>query len=174
MDKASVADALLALTSEMANRSKIAQLREVFQHIEEAQRAGVKNARIVETLNALGFKLDLKSFEMMLYRIRKQRKADLREGTGTPAAAPLDLPLKKGTDQATPPGEPRKITNPATPKLGPGTQPNSEGSAPEETSPAVDDLSGLDKKQRRERLGDQFITPETTNPLWKRIKEQKK
>ena len=174
MDKSSVADALLTLTREMANRSKIAQLREVFQHIEEAQRAGVKNARIVETLNAQGFMLTVKSFEMMLYRIREQRKADLREGIGTPAAAPLDLTLKKGADQAIPAGEPRKITNPAAPKLGPGTQPNPEGPAPNETSPAVDDLSGLDRKQRWERLGDQFITPETTNPLVKRIKEQKK
>jgi len=47
-----------------------------------------------------------------------------------------------------------------------------EGSGVEETSPAADDLSGLDKKQRRERLGDQFIKP--INPLLKQIKEHKK
>lgn len=53
-------------------------------------------------------------------------------------------------------------------------EPVPEGSAPEETSPDVDDLSGLDKKQRRERLGDQFIKNEPTNPLLKRLQEQKK
>lgn len=31
---------------------------------------------------------------------------------------------------------------------------------------------GLDMKQRRERRADQFINPETTNPLLKRIKEK--
>lgn len=35
-------------------------------------------------------------------------------------------------------------------------------------------LSGQNMKQRRERLADQFITPENTNPLLKRFKEQLK
>ena len=39
--------------------------------------------------------------------------------------------------------------------------------------PVGDELSGLDKKQRREKLADQFITPESNNPLLKRIKEKK-
>jgi hypothetical protein len=39
------------------------------------------------------------------------------------------------------------------------------------TSPP--ELVGLDRKQRRERLADQFIKPETSNPLLKRMKENK-
>lgn len=35
------------------------------------------------------------------------------------------------------------------------------------------ELAGLGKKQRRERLADQFIKPETSNPLLKRMKENK-
>ncbi len=45
----------------------------------------------------------------------------------------------------------------------------------DETSSATSspELDGLDKKQRRERLGDRFIKPETSNPLLKRMKENK-
>jgi hypothetical protein len=42
---------------------------------------------------------------------------------------------------------------------------------PSATSPP--ELDGLDRKQRRERLADQFIKPETSNPLLKRMKENK-
>lgn len=38
--------------------------------------------------------------------------------------------------------------------------------------PDSDELAGLDKKQRREKLADQFITPERSNPLLKRIREK--
>ncbi len=34
------------------------------------------------------------------------------------------------------------------------------------------DLTGLDKKQRREHLADQFIKPETTNPLLRHLKKE--
>ena len=38
----------------------------------------------------------------------------------------------------------------------------------------TDELAGLDKQQRRERLADQFIRPETTNPLLRRLSKEKK
>ncbi|MEO5831026.1 MAG: hypothetical protein ABIQ36_10720 [Rhodanobacter sp.] len=47
---------------------------------------------------------------------------------------------------------------------------------PGESSPSAmspPELDGLGKKQRRERLADQFIKPQTSNPLLKRIKENK-
>lgn len=47
---------------------------------------------------------------------------------------------------------------------------------PSEATPSTaspPELDGLDKKQRRERLADQFIKPETSNPLLKRMKENK-
>lgn len=69
--------ALLKLAEETANRSKIGRLRGVYSEIEIAQKAGVSNSKIVETLNDCGFELTLKTFETMLYRIRKgQQKAN--------------------------------------------------------------------------------------------------
>lgn len=44
----------------------------------------------------------------------------------------------------------------------------------EETGPIGDDLSGLDKKQRREKRADQFIKPELTNALLSKILKDKK
>ncbi len=41
-----------------------------------------------------------------------------------------------------------------------------------EESPGQADLTGMSKKQRREHLADQFIKPETTNPLLKRFKKK--
>lgn len=150
MDRESIADALSDLARDMANRSKIAQLREVFQHIEEAQRAGIKNERIVRTLNAKGFALTVKSFEMMLYRIRKQRSQPKHE-------------LKSMTtflDSHHPPTSTNQI----------GT----EKSPPKEDNLVSNELLGMDDKQRRERVADQFIKSESTHPLIKQIKDQNK
>lgn len=36
----------------------------------------------------------------------------------------------------------------------------------------TDDMKGLDKKQRREKIADQFIKPGFTNPLLKRLKKE--
>lgn len=98
MDKDSITDALLALANEMTNRSKIAQLREVFAHIEVAQRAGVKNAKIVETLNDQGFDLTVKSFEMMLHRIRVRHRAKHEISTEPPSSAGTSLRPQKGVN----------------------------------------------------------------------------
>lgn len=60
-------------------------------------------------------------------------------------------------------------------KSGPVAAPVEPEPAPpvsDETSPGDDDLSGLDKRQRREKLADQYIKPETTNPLLKRLKKE--
>ncbi len=73
MDKSPAEQALLALAKEDAGRTKTARLREMLDAIEATKRAGVSNARIVETLNAQGFDLTLKTFETMLYRIRKKQ-----------------------------------------------------------------------------------------------------
>lgn len=144
MDKESVIDALRALTSEMQNRTKIAQLREVYPYIEEAKRAGFKNAKIVETLNAQGFGLTLKSFEMLLYRIREQQREVTGDSTKT-SALPMPPLTRRSQDVY-------------------AVDPPSEQSQ----------LGVLDKKQQRERLADQFISPEITNPLLKRLKEHQK
>lgn len=151
MQKNSVADVLRALATGDKARSETARLRDVVDEVEAALSAGVSRAAILEALHGQGFTMTLKSFESALYRIRKQRGS-----TGQQTAQPAPLPP----------------VTPAAPTPAPASV-----SAPAEASPAVsepaglDDLAGLDKKQRRERLADQFIKPESTNPLLKKLKK---
>jgi hypothetical protein len=99
-----VADALKKLASEDGSRSKTARLREVLPEIEAAQKAGVRNQKIVETLNAHGFELNLKTFETTLYRIRKKPGKETKSTAATPQKgtpkegaknAPTQRPLEK-------------------------------------------------------------------------------
>ena len=151
MQKNSVAAVLRALATGDKARSETARLRDVVDEVEAALSAGVSRAAILEALHGQGFTMTLKSFESALYRIRKQRGS-----TGQQTAQPAPLPP----------------VTPAAPTPAPASV-----SAPAEASPAVsepaglDDLAGLDKKQRRERLADQFIKPESTNPLLKKLKK---
>lgn len=41
-----------------------------------------------------------------------------------------------------------------------------------EETDQTEGLKGLDKKQRREKIADQYIKPEFTNPLLKRLKKE--
>lgn len=91
MDTSPAEKALLALAKEDAERTKTARLREMLDTIEATKRAGVSNARIVETLNAQGFDLTLKTFETMLYRIRKKQTKQ------TPAALGHDPKVTPAT-----------------------------------------------------------------------------
>lgn len=151
MQKNSVADVLRALATGDKARSETARLRDVVDEVEAALSAGVSRAAILEALHGQGFTMTLKSFESALYRIRKQRGS-----SGQQTAQPAPLPP----------------VTPAAPAPAPASV-----SAPAESSPAasepagLDDLAGLDKKQRRERLADQFIKPESTNPLLKKLKK---
>ena len=135
------AAALRALASDDSVKSKIGRVRGLMDEIETAQRSGVSNTKIVETLNEKGFCLTLKSFEMMLYRIRKERGF-----------------LKSPCTTISKPSQPVKRQ-----KYESQTVSNEDESS-----------VALDKKQRREKLANQFIKPEVTNPLLRRIKEQKK
>jgi hypothetical protein len=139
-------EALLALAADDRNRSKIGRLRGIYAVIEETQRAGVSNSKIVETLNAQGFDLSLKTFETMLYRIRKERTQQPPVSASRPLA-------QAGRTEAVNPVE----------------------AVAESAISAGEDLSGLSAKQRRELVADKYITSETTNPLLKRlIKENNK
>ena len=61
------------------------------------------------------------------------------------------------------------------PSASPPSLRDDEGAEPNARhAPLPDDLAGLDKQQRRERLADQFIRPETTNPLLRRLSKEKK
>lgn len=80
MDKDSISTALTALEREMSNRSKIGQIRELYAQIEAAQIAGVNNRKIVGTLSQQGLSLSLKTFEMILYRVRQERRLQAQKG----------------------------------------------------------------------------------------------
>ena len=125
------AEALRELAQSSEHRSKIGRLRSVYAEVLEAQRAGVSNSKIVETLNAQGFGLTIKTFETMLYRIRREQAkatsnaervhAPVSEKPAThgprvhaagtadsPAASPQDSTPRKEEKPEGP-----KITNPA-------------------------------------------------------------
>lgn len=88
-DKISDAEALLSLEKEStAHRSKIGRLRSVFREIEELQVKGFSNQAIVDKLNEVGYGLTLKTFETMLYRIRKDAGSSKRASLAGVAAAP--------------------------------------------------------------------------------------
>ena len=146
MQKDKVTEVLRSLATGDKNRSETARLRDVFDDVENALQAGVVRTAILEALNAQGFTMTLKSFESALYRIRKERaKNQLSVTNQTPQTISTSVAA---------------VTSP---------EPGADNKPPN-----IDDLGDLDKKQRRELRADQFIKPENTNPLLKRIKDQKK
>lgn len=56
------------------NRSATARLREIFDDIEKALHAGVHHKDVHRTLAEDGFEFTFESFELAIYRIRKERK----------------------------------------------------------------------------------------------------
>ncbi|WP_434152220.1 hypothetical protein ACR2R6_23450 (plasmid) [Methylocaldum gracile subsp. desertum] len=80
MTKKNASDALRKLAAGTAARSATAMLRDIFDDIENAMRAGVRRKAILETLQEEGFKITFKSFESAIYRIRKQRKKAANKG----------------------------------------------------------------------------------------------
>ena len=73
MNKNTVAEALRALATSDKSRSETARLRDVFDDVEIALKAGVSRATILETLHDQGFEMTAKSFESAIYRLRKKR-----------------------------------------------------------------------------------------------------
>ena len=118
MTKDSVADVLRALATGDKSRSETARLRDIVDEVEAALAAGVSRAAVLDTLNAQGFTMTLKSFESALYRIRKKRTQAAKPaakigqiGHGQ-AAEPASQPAQ--APQQEPAGEPKaRITNPA-------------------------------------------------------------
>jgi len=92
VNKKSDIEALRELTSEPKNQTKMGRLRGLFDEIEKAKEAGVSNIKIVETLNAQGLDINLKTFESMMYKIRQSRK---NKPSKTPAATPQNITPKE-------------------------------------------------------------------------------
>jgi hypothetical protein len=94
---------LQALAQNSASRSETARLKDVFDSVEQAIKAGVSRQAVLDTLRGQGFTMTLKSFESALYRIRKQRAKQAQ-----PAA-----PQNASTQTLEQSGNSKKITNPA-------------------------------------------------------------
>lgn len=72
MDDNNISEKLHVL-AKSKNRSATARIREIFGDIEAAFHAGVRRKDVHKTLNENGFEITLESFELAIYRIRKER-----------------------------------------------------------------------------------------------------
>lgn len=72
MDDNNISEVLNAL-AKGKNRPATARLREIFNEIEAALRAGVRRKDVHHALTKSGFAISFESFELAIYRIRKER-----------------------------------------------------------------------------------------------------
>lgn len=138
-----IKNTLQSLAQASEQRSKMGRLREALTDIEAAKKAGVSNAKIVEALNAEhGLNLTVKTFETMLYRLRK---ASLNDGSTV-------------TDNRV---QPQEIEAEKTPVL-------TSVEAPKNTLESVsqnDEVEAyISPKKRREDYANSFISNDA-NPL---------
>lgn len=111
---------LRALATDEKRRPETARLRDVFDDVEAALKAGVPQADVLAELHQGGFKMTLASFKSALQRIRKERKAsapDLKsaeKNNEKPQAqtAESTTPKEKAGTQEEAETPPRRITNP--------------------------------------------------------------
>jgi len=163
MSKNSVAEALRTLATSDKSRSETARLRDVFGEVEDALKAGVSRAAILETLHAQGFTMTPKSFESALYRLRKQTQS---APTTKPNVERVHVTISNNDREK---GERVHVSileqaGAATPQ---DLTPKGEH---QEQDGQGDDLAGLTTKERRERRASQFIKDEKPNPLLKNLK----
>lgn len=96
MDKSDVAAQLRELANGSEHRKEIAKLRSVFDDVEAAIAAGVKRQAILEVLCKQGLRMDRKTFDMQIYRIRQSRKKAAPEPDTAGEPGKAELP---GTDE---------------------------------------------------------------------------
>lgn len=89
MDDNNISEKLKTL-ARGGNRSATARLREIFDEIETALRSGVRRKDIHQALKESGFNISFSSFELAIYRIRKERGK-----TENPTQLPSVLEEKK-------------------------------------------------------------------------------
>lgn len=110
---------LRALATDEKRRPETARLRDVFDDVEAALRAGVPQADVLAELHQAGFKMTLASFKSALQRIRKERASASssepkpaskhQENIQTPAAS--EAP-KEDTADTSDEVQQKRITNP--------------------------------------------------------------
>lgn len=75
--KKNAIEALVKLADGMDGKSETAKIREVIDSIELALSSGVHREKVFDTLReSLGIKMNFRTFETTLHRIRKKRKQD--------------------------------------------------------------------------------------------------
>jgi len=148
MDKKTFADRLIALAKDDDVRSKMAIVNDFIDEIERAMNAGVPRKKIIEELAACGLEITLKSFDGILYRIRKRR--------GKPSSS-LSNPSKS---------EPNKAKE--------STMQESKKNDEPEAETEYDEFAVLSAREKRERRIAEFINEPPTNPLLHLLKDHKK
>lgn len=58
-------------------RSKTARLRDLYDEVERLRSSGVTHAKIIETMRDNGLEFGLRTFEVTLYRIKRERENNL-------------------------------------------------------------------------------------------------
>lgn len=93
MTTTDIAARLRALASDDKQRPETARLRDVFDDVERALQAGVKQAVVLAELHELGFTMTMASFKSALQRIRKERAEGALPASSTrPTAWPATQP----------------------------------------------------------------------------------
>jgi hypothetical protein len=118
MEENPLATALLQLAGS-TNRSKTARLRDIYEQIETAKARGVTHAQIIKTLTELGLEIDLGTFAITLYRLRKEheKKAKQKHIPHRSAQKPTAKNLGMSNDPAVAQSPDAK---PSTPSVGEG------------------------------------------------------
>ena len=147
MDKKTFSDRLLALAKDDDVRSKTAIVNDFIDEIERAMNAGVPRKKIIEELAACGLEITLKSFDGILYRIRKRR--------GKPSASPSKSEPNKAKESTV--QESKKNDEP---------EPEAEND--------YDEYAVLSAREKRERRIAQFINENPENSLLHFLKDPKK
>lgn len=78
MNRTNIKNALNELSNSDA-RKKTARLNEIFDDVDKAISSGVTHASIVEILKSQGLEFDVKSFSVVLNRIRKKRAENKKQ-----------------------------------------------------------------------------------------------
>ena len=101
MDKTGVAAKLRELATGNDHRKEVAKLRAVFDDVEAALAAGVKRAAILQVLCESGLRMNQRTFDTQLYRIRQSRKAGTANSAAQPNKADKALPIQPMAEEST-------------------------------------------------------------------------
>lgn len=142
-DEAAAAS-LRALATANENRSKIGRIRALYPEIENAKKAGVSLEKVLETLNEQGMAMSLVSFKTMLHRVRQE----VQKATAVPAVKPPASFTPKRNESS----------------VAADSEPEGDGIS------QVEGQGNLSQRERREKLANEFIKPQSTNPLLNKMK----